>query len=203
MTQMTGLNLLFQKKCLYKKRNLFIKNSIVSESRQNYVYSSEPLFAAFIYPTPDFPFLLSHTFPSIPFAIFFIEQLDSLKNWSRNFCKNSVNALGIFMVNSSGEIRSILSFLFHFLLIPFLKWFRGEMDVSSRFTRTIKEQKQTKQNILFFFYFFTFLYFLKGQFCERGKKIQEINFHVSIYKTHDLLNNSRTRICSSNTKIRL
>lgn len=116
MTQMTGLNLLFQKKCLYKKRNLFIKNSIVSESRQNYVYSSEPLFAAFIYPTLliSLSFLLSHTFPSIPFAIFFIEQLDSLKNWSRNFCKNSVNALGIFMVNSSGEIRSILSFFISF-----------------------------------------------------------------------------------------
>lgn len=49
-----------------------------------------------------------------PCAIFFIEQLDSLKNWSRNFCKNSVNALGIFMVNSSGEIRSILSFFISF-----------------------------------------------------------------------------------------
>lgn len=109
---MTGLNLLFQKKCLYKKRNLFIKNSIVSESRQNYVYSSEPLFAALIYPC-SFPSLSSSLLP-VPFAIFFIEQVDSLKNWSRNFCKNSVNALGIFMVNSSGEIRSILSFFISF-----------------------------------------------------------------------------------------
>lgn len=127
---MTGLNLLFQKKCLYKKRNLFIKNSIVSESRQNYVYSSEPLFAALIFPT-SFPSLSSFLLPT-PFAIFFIEQLDSLKNWSRNFCKNSVNALGIFMVNSSGEIRSILSFFISFSSHTLFEMVRqGRMDVSS------------------------------------------------------------------------
>lgn len=29
---------------------------------------------------------------------------------------------------------------------------------------------------------------------------QQINLHMSIYKTHDLLNDSRTRICSSKAK---
>lgn len=39
---------------------------------------------------------------------------------------------------------------------------------------------------------------------EKGKKKkvskQQINLHMSIYKTHDLLNNSSTRICSSKPK---
>lgn len=37
---------------------------------------------------------------------------------------------------------------------------------------------------------------------KRKKNVskQQINLHMSIYKTHDLLNNSRTRICSSKTK---
>lgn len=69
MTQMTGLNLLFQKKCLYKKEIYLLKNSIVRESRQNYVYSSEPLFAALIYPTSFLT--LSSSLVLIPFAIFF------------------------------------------------------------------------------------------------------------------------------------
>lgn len=35
---------------------------------------------------------------------------------------------------------------------------------------------------------------------EKKKSKQQINLHMSIYKTHDLLNNSRTRICSSKAK---
>lgn len=37
---------------------------------------------------------------------------------------------------------------------------------------------------------------------KKKKKVskQQINFHMSIYKTHDLLNKSRTRICSSKAK---
>lgn len=37
---------------------------------------------------------------------------------------------------------------------------------------------------------------------RKKKKVskQQINLHMSTYKTHDLFNNSRTRICSSNAK---
>lgn len=48
----------------------------------------------------------------------------------------------------------------------------------------MEEKVKTKQNI-------------------KKKTPHEINLLVKTYKTHDLLNNSRIRICSSNTKLRL
>lgn len=38
---------------------------------------------------------------------------------------------------------------------------------------------------------------------KKKPQTQEINLLVETYETHDLLNNSRTRVCSSNTKLRL
>lgn len=36
---------------------------------------------------------------------------------------------------------------------------------------------------------------------KKKKRVsKQINLHMNIYKTHDLLNNSRTRICSSKDK---
>lgn len=86
MTQMTGLNLLFQK-CLYKKKNkkrkdLFIKIYCDLKQTKLCVFL-RTCFAALIYYFP-------HFVPAFPIAIFFTGDLNSLKNRSRKFCKNSV-----------------------------------------------------------------------------------------------------------------
>lgn len=115
----------------------------------------------------------------------------------------------IFMVNSSGEIQSILSFFFLSFSLSFLSSPSCPYEVvqwGMQYQKQIFKREQGKNARSYIFHVMTCSVFMRRTIqSERKKKgsKQQINLHMSIYKTHDLLSKSRIQFVVQKLKIRL